>query len=131
MQRRQFVKNSLLSLIPLSLASSPSAFARSKRKFRWRLVLAIPKTLPIWGELLQAYSKKIELMTEGGLQIKVYGAKELVPALGTFDAVKSGVVEMGHSASYYWQGKIPESVFFCAVPFGLDANGMQAWIQHA
>jgi TRAP-type mannitol/chloroaromatic compound transport system substrate-binding protein len=54
----------------------------------------------------------------------------LVPALGTFDAVKAGTVEMGHSASYYWQGKIPASAFFTAVPFGMNANGMQSWISY-
>ena len=32
-------------------------------------------------------------------------ARVNVPALGVFDAVSLGNVEMGHGAAYYWKGK--------------------------
>jgi TRAP-type mannitol/chloroaromatic compound transport system substrate-binding protein len=35
---------------------------------------------------------------------------------------------MNHGAAYYWAGKIPAAQFFCAVPFGLNAQQMGAWI---
>lgn len=104
------------------------AFAK-KRRFKWRLAMAIPKTLPVWGEGVQRFAKQVETITDGEFKIKVYGANELVPALGTFDAVKAGRLQMAHSASYYWQGKLPASVFFTSVPFGLNANGMRAWLK--
>lgn len=103
--------------------------AKSSKKFRWRLVLSIPKTLPIWGEGVEAFASDVKEMSDGRLTIRVYGAGELVPALGVFDAVKAGQVEMGHSAAYYWQGKVPSSVFFCAIPFGLTTNGMRSWLE--
>ncbi len=53
---------------------------------------------------------------------------ELVPALGVFDAVSQGTVEMGHGAGYYWAGKAPAAQFFAAVPFGFNAQSMNAWI---
>ena len=28
------------------------------------------------------------------------------------DMVKAGQYDMGHSASYYWKGKVPETLFF-------------------
>ncbi|GIR42266.1 MAG: hypothetical protein CM15mP53_01820 [Ectothiorhodospiraceae bacterium] len=41
----------------------------------------------------------------GSLEVKVFGANELVPPLGVFDFVSSGGAEMGHSGAYYWKGK--------------------------
>ena len=35
---------------------------------------------------------------------------------------------MGHGAAYYWAGKVPAAQFFTAVPFGLNAQGMNAWL---
>ena len=53
---------------------------------------------------------------------------ELVKALEVFDAVSSGVVDMYHSAEYYWERHSPAFSFFCAVPFGFTADEMAAWI---
>lgn len=129
-KRRAFVKAGLLGGGALgAVAGFPNVLRAAAKRHRWRLVMVIPKTLPIWGEGVQRFSKDVKEMTDGKLQIKVYGAGELVPALGTFDAVKAGRVQMGHSAAYYWQGKIPAAPFFTAVPFGLNANGMRAWIR--
>lgn len=125
MMRRDVLKTLGAVAIGSTVGSIPS-FA--SKKYRWRLALSVPKTLPIWGDLVSAFAKKVELLSAGDLKIKVYGAGELIPALGTFDAVKAGRVQMGHSASYYWQGKIPESVFFTSVPFGLAPDGMRSWI---
>jgi TRAP-type mannitol/chloroaromatic compound transport system substrate-binding protein len=52
----------------------------------------------------------------------------MVPAFEVFDAVSQGVAEVGHGAAYYWKGKIPASVFFTAVPFGLTAQEINGWL---
>ena len=128
MERRSFLKKTSIAAAG-GLAMSSTAFAKRTR-FKWRLVMVIPKTLPIWGAGVQEFAKKVALISDGDLKIKVYGAGELVPALGTFDAIKSGRVQMGHSAAYYWQGKIPAAVFFTGVPFGMNAEGMRSWISY-
>src|SRR5690606_27757380 len=64
----------------------------------------------------------------GRLEIKVYGAGELVPALGCFDAVADGTAEMAHGAPYYWLSKNRSSAFFCGVPGGLTAQEQNAWL---
>ena len=35
---------------------------------------------------------------------------------------------MGHTASFYWQGKMPAAAFFTTVPFGLTPGEHVAWI---
>ncbi len=69
-------------------------------------------------------------MCGGRIQVKVYGAKELVPAFEVFDAVSRGTAEMGHGAAYYWKGKNEAAQFFSTVPFGLTAQEMNGWIYH-
>ena len=38
---------------------------------------------------------------------------------------------MAHTASFYWIGKLPASIFFTTAPFGLDPIEHQAWISKA
>ena len=69
-------------------------------------------------------------MSGGRLTVKVYGGNELVPPFEVFDAVQRGTAEMGHGGAYYWKGKAPTAQFFAAVPFGLTAQEMNAWLYH-
>ena len=96
----------------------------------WKMVTTWPKNYPVLGTGAEALAKNITEMTNGRLNIKVYAAGELVPALEVFDAVSRGTAEIGHGASYYWKGKVPAAQFFTAVPFGLTAQEMNSWIHH-
>jgi TRAP-type mannitol/chloroaromatic compound transport system substrate-binding protein len=73
------------------------------------------------------FAQDVKVMTNGRLDIQVFAGGELVPPLETFDAVSQGTVQLGHGAAYYWAGKVPEAQFFTAVPFGMNAQGMNAW----
>ena len=57
-----------------------------------------------------------------------HAAGEVVPAFEVLDAVGNGVAEIGHTASFYWQGKMPAAAFFTTVPFGLTPNEHVAWV---
>ena len=72
----------------------------------------------------------IEVMSDKRIKVKVYGAGELVPPFESFDAVSRGTAQMGHGAAYYWKGKIEAAQFFAAVPFGLNAQEMSAWVNY-
>ena len=98
--------------------------------FRWKLVTTWPKNYPGLGTGPEKFADLVERMSAGRLQVKVYGAGDLVPAFEVFDAVSQGTAEMGHGAAYYWKGKIPASPFFTAVPFGLNAQEMNGWIHY-
>ena len=107
-----------------------NAFKESEKKFTWRMVTTWPKNYPGVGLAAENISKLVNKMSAGRLQIKVYGSGELVPALEVFDAVSRGTVEIGHGASYYWIGKAPSAQFFTALPFGLNAQEMNAWLHY-
>lgn len=96
--------------------------------FNWKMVTSWPKNFPGVGVGAERFAKLVEEMSNGRLKVKVYAAGELVPALEVFDAVSRGTAEMGHGAPYYWKGKVPAAQFFCALPFGPNAQEMNAWL---
>ena len=96
----------------------------------WKLVTTWPKGLPGLGSAPENFARRVGEMSNGRLTVRVYGAGEVVPPFEVFDAVAQGVAEMGHGAAYYWKGKIPASVFYTAVPFGMTAQEMNGWLHY-
>lgn len=100
----------------------------SNKKYKWKCVTTWPPNFPVVGEGANLLSDWVREMSRGRLEIKVYGGGELVPALEVWDAVVNGAAEMGTGASYYWAGKDPATQFFTTVPFGMNAQQMNAWL---
>jgi len=127
-KRRDLIKAA--GLAAAAGAATAAAPAQAAKKIRWKMVTTWPKNFPGLGTGANNLAKLINEMSDGRIQVKVYGAKELVGALEIFDAVSQGTAEMGHGASYYWKGKSRAAQFFAAVPFGLTAQEMNGWLYH-
>jgi len=41
--------------------------------------------------------------------------------------VRAGQYDMGHSDSYYWKGKVPNTLYFTTMPFGMTAPEQYGW----
>jgi TRAP-type mannitol/chloroaromatic compound transport system substrate-binding protein len=108
-------------------AVAAPAVARAQSR-RWRMVTSWPKRLPGPGMSAERVAERIAALSGGRLQIMVHAAGEVVPAFEVLDAVGSDVAEMGHTASFYWQGKQAAAAFFTTVPFGLTPAEHVAWI---
>lgn len=102
----------------------------SGKKYEWKMVTTWPPNFPIIGEACNRFADRVRAMSNGRIDIKVYGGGELVPALEAFDAVRSGAAEVSSGCAYYWAGKIPAAQFLGAVPFGMNAQQVSAWILH-
>ena len=100
----------------------------SGKKHKWKMVTTWPPNFPVLGEGCNYFADWVREMSNGRLDIKVFGGGELIPALETFDAVSSGTTEIGNGVAYYWAGKSAAAQFFGAVPFGLNAQQFNAWI---
>ena len=130
MKRRDFMKKAGAgSLLAGSMVAAPTIVSGAE-KFKWKMVTTWPKNFPGLGTGANNLAKLITEMSGGRIDVKVYGAKELVPAFEVFDAVSRGTAEMGHGAAYYWKGKSEAAQFFAAVPFGLNAQEMNGWLYH-
>lgn len=106
------------------------ALVRAQEAIEWRLVTSWPRDLPGPGMNAKRLADRIERASGGRLKVRLYAAGELVPALQVFDAVYAGAAEMGHTAAFYWAGKIKAASFFTTVPFGLTPAEHGAWIEH-
>jgi TRAP-type mannitol/chloroaromatic compound transport system substrate-binding protein len=129
MKRRDFIAGAA-SGVALGAASTISSPAIAQNKRTLKMVTTWPKNFPGLGTGAARAAQRITDMTDGQLTVKLFAAGELVPALESFDAVSNGTADMYHGAEYYWQGKHKAFNFFAAVPFGLTAGEMDAWIHH-
>jgi TRAP-type mannitol/chloroaromatic compound transport system substrate-binding protein len=128
MERRKFLVKAGGALVAAggtAVVDAPHVIAQPK--FQWRMVTTWPKGLATLHGAAVRFSEYVDALTEGRLKIQVFAGGELIPPLQSFDAVSQGTVEMAHAASYYWAGKTPACQWFSAVPFGLSAQGINAW----
>ncbi len=130
MKRRRFLARAAGGIAAAAAGSSFPAPAIAQRKKLLRMVTTWPKNFPGLGTSAERLAKRISDMSGGGLTVTVFAAGELVPPFESFDAVSSGIVDMYHAWEYYWQSKTKAFAFFAAVPFGLNASEMSAWIHH-
>lgn len=107
-----------------------AAAAAPQKIHQWKMVTTWPKNFPGLGTGANKIAELITQMSGGRIDVKVYGAGELVGAFEVFDAVSRGNAQLGHAGAYYWKGKIPCASFFSSVPFGLTANEMNAWLYY-
>ncbi len=104
------------------------AVARAQT-LHWRMITSWPKDRTGPGISARRIAERIKTMSGGRLRIDLFAAGEIVPPFAVLDAVSNGTVEIGHTASLYWQGRIPAAGFFTSVPFGLGPIEHQAWIE--
>lgn len=132
MQRREFLKNAGLAGMAAAPLAAPS-IARAQDTFTWTMTNAYGPGSPFYtvgpGSPTN-FCEKVEAMSGGRLKIKHFAAGELIPALEGFDAVRSGSVQMNAANAYFWAGKIFAAQYFTTVPFGLNFQGMNAWLYH-
>ncbi|GGY04433.1 C4-dicarboxylate ABC transporter [Litchfieldella qijiaojingensis] len=127
MQRRQF-----LTTLGVGAAGAVAApfvsTASAQETITWNMVTSWPKNFPALGTGANDFAKRLETLSGGRMRVRVHGAGEMVPALEVFDAVAAGTAEMGHSAAYYWRGKVAAAQFFTAVPFGMNTTETNSWL---
>ena len=133
--RRSFLRKAPLAasaaLVACGQAQEGNApSVQTRKKFKWKMVTTWPKDFPGLGTGANRLAQTIGDMSGGQLKVKVYGAGELVPAMGVFDGVAGGTAEMGHASAYYWKGKHEATQFFSAVPFGLTAQEINGWLSY-
>ena len=139
MDRRKFVNALSVGAAATALAgcgekdctqNNSSATDQPEQIFKWKLVTTWPKNFPGLGSAPENFARMVKTMSNNRLQVKVYGAGELVPPFEVFDTVSQGGAELGHGAAYYWKGKNSATPFFTAVPFGLNAQEMNGWLHY-
>lgn len=137
MKRRKFIGNAVIGVTGTTAlggcrqtATNSVAQSSSQPTIRWRMATSWPKSLETIFGGANTISQRVSEMTNGRFTITPFAAGEIVPGLKVLDAVQTGTVQCGHTASYYYIGKNPALAFGTAVPFGLDAQQQNAWLYH-
>ena len=102
---------------------------KGEEKVRWRMASSFPKSLDTIFGSAEMFAKTVSAMSGGRFEVSIHAAGELMPAFGVIDAIENGTIEMAQTAPYYFTGKDPIFAFGCAVPFGLTARQMDAWME--
>jgi TRAP-type mannitol/chloroaromatic compound transport system substrate-binding protein len=126
----------LVSLLALNAcgkeqqAAAPEESKVEKQTITWKLAQTWGTGFPIFGDAVIKMADMVKEMSDGELEIRIDSANKHKAALGILDMVKAGQYEMGHSASYYWKGKDPNTMFFSTMPFGMIAPEQYAWFYY-
>jgi len=127
MDRRSLIKNAGIAGV-LAAGAAPAVHAQAA--VRWRLASSFPKSLPTIYGSAEKFAETVKALSGGKFEVSVHAGGELMPPFGVVDALQNNSVEMAQTASYYFTGKSPVFAFGCAVPFGLTARHMDAWMEH-
>src|SRR5690349_6007039 len=119
MSRRKFLTGAAAALSGAAV-SQAVAQTPSLPSIRWRCASSFPKSLDTIYGGGEVVARRVEAITGGKFQIRVFAAGEIVPAFGVVDAIQQGTIECAHTASYYFVGKNKAFAFDTTLPFGLN-----------
>jgi TRAP-type mannitol/chloroaromatic compound transport system substrate-binding protein len=127
MDRRSALKHAGVAGV-LATGIAPAVHAQAA--VRWRLASSFPKSLDtIFGSAV-VMANTVKALSGGKFEISVHAGGELMPPFAVVDSLQNGSLEMAQTAPYYFTGKDSIFAFGCAVPFGLTARQMDAWMEH-
>ena len=112
-----------------TLALINAAFADEK-VYRLKLAETWPPNFPIFGDSTKNLANSVKTMSNGRLIITIDSRNKHKSPFGVFDMVRAGQYDMGHSASYYWKGKDPNTLYFTSMPFGMTAPEQYGWFYY-
>ena len=128
MERRAFLKTAGMTTAAAAASLSVGAPAViASPKVRWQATTFWNPKVRIMYDGMKIFCQNVKEMTDGQFQIKLYGGGELVPPFGAFDAVSKGTVQMGSGSPYFWAGKSTAFNWFGSIPFGMNAQSINAW----
>lgn len=111
------------------VAAATSAQAADK-VYRLKMAETWPTNFPIFGDAPRNMAAMAEKMSNGRLKITIDSKNKHKAPLGIFDMVRAGQYDLGHSASYYWKGKVPNTLYFTTMPFGMTAPEQYSWFYY-
>jgi TRAP-type mannitol/chloroaromatic compound transport system substrate-binding protein len=127
MRSKQKIIMAILAITLVVL--STSAWAADEEK---NILLKVPgafsANLPTLGEVVPMFKEYLESTSGGTIQVKIYEPGKLVPVYEILDAVSTGKVNAGYTASGYTAGKIKAAEFYTSIPFGQSLPYYAGWM---
>lgn len=112
------------------LLSMVSTSLMAEKTYTLRLAETWGPNSPILGDTPRSMAAMAEKMSAGRLKFRIDSSNKHKAPFGIFDMVRQGQYDMGHTASYYYKGTIPNAMYFTTVPFGMLAPEQYAWFYY-
>jgi TRAP-type mannitol/chloroaromatic compound transport system substrate-binding protein len=116
-----------LAVVTGVVAAPSDVGAQAKERVRWAVPIAFSSDLQALGDTLPWVAQRLDEMTGGAVKLEVFEPGKVVPGNAIFDAVSTGKTDAGYTWIGYESGKVPASVLFGAVPFGMDPWEYMSW----
>ncbi|MDZ7761960.1 MAG: TRAP transporter substrate-binding protein DctP [Desulfovermiculus sp.] len=119
-----------LAFIAFCLTGLPQV-QQAEAEIVWRGQSSYPAGLPQLYAPAERFAEVVKELTDGELIIQMQPAGSIVPPKQVFDAVRTGVLDVGCTWAGWWIGKFPASVLFAnSYPNGMQMQEMLSWIYH-
>lgn len=116
-----------LSICAFLVGSATAWTTTHAAEYEWKMATS-------WGggplmELgAQAFADKVEMLTDGRLEVQVFTGGTLGKALNVSETVKNGVAQAGHTWMGYDWGKDKTTVVFGGFAGSMDSERMLHWL---
>lgn len=130
-ERRRFLTKASAAAAAVTAATiieAPNVIAQPK--IRWRMSTAFPPSLDVQKSASERLAKIVEETTGGRFRIEVFPGGQIMPPFDCFEATSRGKIDAYYGQSYYWAAREPALEWFSTVPFGMNPDGMAAWLYH-
>lgn len=121
---------SFVAAAAVTLSTFSMSSMAAERVYKLKMAESWTTNFPIFGDAPRNMVRMAEEMSKGRLKITIDSANKHKAPLGVFDMVRAGQYDIGHSASYYWKGKVPNTMYFTTMPFGMTAPEQYGWFYY-
>jgi hypothetical protein len=123
--RRTFLTTAGGTMTVLAATGAPNVIAQPK--VQWRMPTAWPASLLQQTTALRL-AQVVEEMSGGRFRIDVFPAGQLALPFDLFEAASKGEIQAFMASPQYWQNRDPAFEWFGTIPFGMNPQGMTAWL---
>ena len=95
----------------------------------WRLVTLFPTSMYPIGPSTTQFVEKVNVLTKGTIEVKLFEPEDLVPALDTFNAVSKGIIEAALTSPSFWGDKSRGFELLGGFPFSPKIGEFLAWYE--
>jgi TRAP-type mannitol/chloroaromatic compound transport system substrate-binding protein len=128
-ERRQFLtkaSSAMAAVAAATLVDAPKLIAQPK--IQWRMATTWVPALDQLNGAAQRMAKVVDEMSGGRFRIEVLPGGQSMQPFECFGAASQGKIEAFMGAPSYWWEQESAIEWFCTVPFGMNAEGMTAWL---
>ena len=127
-ERRRFIATAgglVAAAATAAIVDAPRVIAQPK--IQWRMSTAWTPAI-LYQRAAEQLAKVVEEASNGRFRIEVFPGGQIMEPFDCFDATAQGKIEAFHAGALFWDAKEPACQWFTTVPFGMNPEGMAAWL---